>query len=206
MHLSRIKFHNNMKKAVLFVFLLLVSLEGFAGNDWAKRTWTFEVGLGNIYTPNKMFFDRVVPGLSAYAEANYNFRQIPLSVGARIQGDVFGRQINPDFNDIPPMPESEIFPSARLLLTADYHIPFNRNLSLFVGSGIGIGKCEITENLVREGKNYYIIPGEPYATEYPFSLQPRIGLLIVHSLRVSLSYTYGDKANSFFGLHAGYVF
>ena len=87
-----------MKKAVFFVFLLLVSLEGFAGNDWAKRTWTFEVGLGNIYTPNKMFFDRVVPGLSAYAEANYNFRQIPLSVGARIQGDVFWRQINPDYS------------------------------------------------------------------------------------------------------------
>ena len=195
-----------MKKAVFFVFLLLVSLEGFAGNDWAKRTWTFEVGLGNIYTPNKMFFDRVVPGLSAYAEANYNFRQIPLSVGARIQGDVFWRQINPDYSDYPFLPETHSFPSGRLFLTADYHIPFNRNLSLFVGSGIGIGKCDSTENLVREGKNYYIIPGEPYATEYPFSLQLRVGLMIWKSLRLMLSYTYGDKANSFFGLHAGYVF
>ena len=195
-----------MKKSVLFVLLLLVSFEGFAGNEWAKRTWTFEAGLGNIYTFNKMFFDRVVPGVSAYAEANYNFPQIPLSVGARIQGDVFWRQINPDFNELPPMQENVTFSSGRLFLTADYHVPFNNNLSLFVGSGIGIGKCNTTENLERKGKNYYTIPGEPYATEYPFSLQPRIGLLIVHSLRVSLSYTYGDKANSFFGLHAGYIF
>ena len=192
-----------------WIICLLTLLPGtlLAQNSRFDRPWTVELGLGYIYAPNRLFFDSSEPGLSAYTEVNYNFKMIPLSVGAHLEGDVFNRVIKSENGRAyhPLDYDGMLYTSLRLMVVSDYHWLVRRQYSLFAGLGVGGAYCSNTKDLKRTGYRSYSSSGD--GTEYPLSAQVRVGgIFLRRHMRVSLSYTYGDVANSFIGLHVGYIF
>ena len=193
----------DMNKFSILISLLMLSVTTtFAGTplSWAKRNITVELGVGINYAPNSLIFDQVQTGWSAFVEPHYNFSALPLSLGLHLQGDIFARKwkgSNIDYGG-----EGLGFPSARLLLTGDYHWLLSPKAALFVGVGAGNAICRSTEDIELIGTSTYVSSGN----ERPFAALIRGGVTLSQSFRIALSYTSGDAANSFFCLHTSYIF
>ena len=185
-----------MKKYILFVLALICSVGLHAQHPWAKRSFVGELGVGANYAWQKMIFTCSTPGLSAFGEVRYNFESLPLSVGVREQADVFQRKGRYDWQNMDYL-------SYRFLLVCDYHRCLSPKVVGFAGIGLGMAHLDISENLrfVDPESSSFTDEG-PYSV---FSFQPRVGIILSKRVRVSVSYTYGDRANSFLGLHIGYV-
>ena len=185
-----------MKKYILFFLTLICSAGLHAQHPWAKRSLVGEVGLGTNYALQKMFFSCSTPGLSAFGEVRYNFESLPLSIGVREQADVFQRKGRYEWQNLDYL-------SYRFLLVGDYHQWCSPKLVGFAGVGLGMAHLDNSENLrLDDSESSFYIDDGPYSV---FSFQPRLGIILSNRIRVSVSYTFGDRANSFLGLHIGYV-
>ena len=185
-----------MKRLIIIILAVCCSVGLYAQHPWAKRSFVGEIGIGTNYTWQTMIFSSSMPGLSAFGEVRYNFEAIPLSIGVREQADVFQRKGPNDWQNMDYL-------SYRFLLVGDYHYWLSNRFVGFAGIGAGIAHVDNSDSLAfsKPDSSSYIDDG-PFTV---FSFQPRVGLIIAKRLRVMLSYTYGDRANSFLGLHIGYV-
>lgn len=185
-----------MKKQILFFVSLFCSLGLYAQHPWAKRSLVGEVGLGSNYAWQTMIFSRSTPGLSAFGEVRYNFESLPFSIGVREQADLFQRKGRHEWQNMDYL-------SYRFLLVGDYHRWLTTKVIGFAGFGLGVAHVDNSENLYLgdTDSSFYIDDG-PFSV---FSFQPCIGIILSKRIRISVSYTYGDRANSFIGLHVGYI-
>lgn len=179
--------------------VLLILCLSVLGIPLSAQGFGFEAGIGGNYAFNRMFYDKNVPGLSGYLEASYSLSSIPLTIGARVQGDGFSRVSK---ETIARDGVGGTFFSYRFFLTSDRVWALSHTSSFFAGVGAGIAYC-------RRTKNYKFSEDMMTTTDdgnkYPFSIMPRVGYILNGKYRFSLSYVYGDSANSFLCLHVGFI-
>lgn len=188
-----------MRRALLLLFTLMVS-SVFSTKVYSfepERTWGIEVGVGANCAFNRMFYDYTRMGLSGYLEGNYYAQGIPMSFGLHAQADGFSRE---SAQTIANSGVGSSFFSYRLMLTSNYYWSLNPTTTLFAGAGAGMAHCRRTEDFkYNEGVM------SDTGNKYPFTFMPRIGV-ITRRVKYTLSYVYGDSANSFLCLHVGYMF
>ena len=188
-----------MRKTLLLFFLLIATL-GLsieARSFEPVRTWGIEVGAGANCAFNKMFYDYTKMGLSGYLEGNYYAQGIPMSFGVHAQADGFSRE---SAQTIDNSGVGSSFFSYRLMLTSNYYWSLNPSTTLFAGAGAGIAHCRRTEDF-----KYTEGVMSDTGNKYPFTFMPRVGVT-TRRVKYTLSYVYGDSANSFLCLHVGYMF
>ena len=165
------------------------------GQEVYRKPLCFELGLGCIYSFDRLFFDYVHPGGCVYGEFRYNFKNSPIDLGISASAQIFDRTLGSE--------EKLDFISKNVMLVADYSFFQNSFLTGYVGIGSGLGFFEETEILEHRGYNYYVTTGDD---KYPLCIMPRIGVLVNRHLQLSLNYLFEDKANRHLGFRVGYAF
>ena len=193
-----------MKRIVVFVLLALVVIGGqdvvakcCAGkfNAAPVRALELEIGVGAITAAKKLDFDKNKVGYNLLAEVRYNLKRLPLDVGVRLDGDMFNRQMTIDKNMFK-------FRSFNALLVFDLNINRKGIFSPFIGLGIGGG---VTSNQAMTIKDVANQPIKETVNGAAFCCTPRVGVELFHRARVTLYYKHHKRANSHYGLSAGFV-
>lgn len=159
-----------------------------------EKMFNVELGVGGLYSFDKMIFDKVHPGLVGYAELRYNLKRIPLSLGLDASVQIFKRSTGH---------EELNYYSSNIMIVSDYSFYRADNIKLYAGFGVGTGSFEETEN-VRRGDR----PGSYTSSEGEslFCFMPRVGIEMLNHFRVSMGYLFEDAANRNLYLRVGYSF
>lgn len=178
--------------------LLLICLLFFATASWAQqrevRAFEVELGAGTTFGANRLRgvgFGKCGWGETAFVEARYNFKRLPIDLGFQLRGTIFGRKdyLGGWLN----------FSSVNYMLTSDYNFRRNTNCTLF--AGVGVGMVSIDGSAQTE-----IIDLGGYTDNGPSGsacVMPRVGVELFHRLRLTFSYLMEERAHRQFHLTVG---
>lgn len=125
-------------------FLILALFCLFHGNAQTQGhsigRFEGEIGAGLVYGTNKLIFDKINPGATFYAEARYNFKEIPLDLGLQFGGTIFHRESD--------KAGQLKFMSWTYMALTDYNFLRLRKVSFFAGVGVGYASLENTASIV----------------------------------------------------------
>ena len=181
-----------MKKVFISVLLAIFLVPCF-GQVKSKPSVELEIGVGGLYSFDKLFFDSVSPGVMPYGELRYNFHFAPVSIGVNASAQFFRRSVDDEKMD---------FNSKNVLLVADYSFPLGGK-ELFAGIGAGMGFYDQRDDLQRGRNGQFFYVDE---VSGPFCIMPRIGMRLGRHARLTMAYLFEDKANRNLNLRLGYIF
>ena len=194
-----------MKKRILSIVLILALLPTML---WAQKRevarFEFEVGgaiaLGSAELRDlDLKWDSNEPGYSLHAEFRYNFPRIPFDVGVRVGSSFFNRDLWDVFQDAE-------FKSINAMGVVDYNFFRKSAVSLFVGVGLGYAALDTSHlgDLTHQAPEIKeFIKDHSKGT---FCMQPRLGVELLHRIRLTASYLYQGSASNHFDVSVGIVF
>ncbi len=182
-----------MKKVIIAVLLIFAPIIGLCQSG-RNRVVSVEIGMGGLYSFDRLFFDKVSPGLSPYGEIRYNFKNIPLSLGVGASAQIFTRSFeSSEYCD---------FTSTNLMIVSDYAFYRHLQFKSYFGLNLGVGIYELSGSVKHEGVGFYSCSGE----NSPLCVVPHVGVEVWNHLRLSMGYMFEDKANRNLYLRIGYAF
>lgn len=180
-------------KKLLLLFVLLGCTGAYAQKPRVVRALEVEVGAGMTFGAANIGFDKTKIGELGFVELRYNMRELPLDLGFRVNGLVFGREIDRvNLN----------FLSTNFMVTSDLNIGRKSKFAPFVGIGVGYASFENSSQIVAHGDGEYTDDGPGGSVCF----MPRVGIELFHHLRVSGYYMIEERGNRHFGLTLGVVF
>lgn len=193
------------------LLMMLLSMVAMVAKSWDgdRKHFRVEVGLGPEFGANHVadLHNRI--GGMVYAEADYAFSAIPITVGLNVSRSVFSRQykyrVNDDSGMLTMHGAADVnFWSTNYMVTADYYVDIKRNVQFFAGAAVGMCKVKFTNEVEVEPIEFGVTVGDS-GTSGTAAFVPRIGL-IVTNLRLTIGYKLQEKANRAAFLSAGYIF
>lgn len=193
------------------LLMMLLSMVAMVAKPWDgdRKHFRVEVGLGPEFGANHVadLHNRI--GGMVYAEADYAFSAIPITVGLNVSRSVFSRQykyrVNDDSGMLTMHGAADVnFWSTNYMVTADYYVDIKRNVQFFAGAAVGMCKVKFTNEVEVEPIEFGVTVGDS-GTSGTAAFVPRIGL-IVNNLRLTIGYKLQEKANRAAFLSAGYIF
>ena len=185
------------RSLILLFAALLICGSGVAatkspGKAARVQALEFEVGASIITPSEKLNFDKKSVGWNLAAELRYNCPTRPFDFGLRIDGDGFYRKLTLN-------KESFKFRSYNALFLVDLNINRQGIITPFIGVGLGAGIYDNEQHIAASDITKERLKG---AT---FCCMPRVGVEVIHRIRVTLYYKYFLTANSHFGLSLGFA-
>ena len=193
------------------LLMMLLSMVAMVAKSWDgdRKHFRVEVGLGPEFGANHVadLHNRI--GGMVYAEADYAFSAIPITVGLNVSRSVFSRQykyrVTDDSGMLTQHGAADVnFWSTNYMVTADYYVDIKRNVQFFAGAAVGMCKVKFTNEVEVEPIEFGVTVGDS-GTSGTAAFVPRIGL-IVNNLRLTIGYKLQEKANRAAFLSAGYIF
>ena len=203
------KSNRHMKQRILMIMLL--SMVTMVAKPWDgdRKHFRIEVGLGPEFGASIVsdLYNRI--GGMVYAEADYAFSAIPVTVGFNVSKSVFLRQYKYRMTDDAGMltmwgAADVNFWSTNYMVTTDYYVDIKRNVQFFAGAAVGMCKVEFTKEVEVEPMEFGISIGDK-GTSGTAAFMPRIGVM-VNNLRLTLGYKLQEKANRAAFFSVGYIF
>lgn len=193
-----------MKKLIfVFVSVLLCFLQGraqtgpSAAADRRIGCIEGEIGGGISFGADKLDFDKSLLGATFYAEARYNMQRLPLDVGMQVGGTIFHRE---------SIAAGRLkFKSWNVMAVTDYNFRRYKKISLFAGVGLGYASLENSAPIAFDDTQPNWGGFSTGSKRGSFCFMPRIGIELLHHLRVTFDYKLQEKANRHFGLSLGVV-
>lgn len=193
-------------KKLFFVFALLLpcSMPGnaqtrqFEVADRQVGRFEGEIGGGISFGAARLNFDNNKLGATFYAEARYNMQRVPLDVGVQVGGTIFHREsINAG---------QLKFRTWNVTAVTDYNLRRYGKISFFAGIGLGYASLDNSAPITLDDSQPNWGGFSTGTKTGSLCLMPRIGVELLHHLRVTLDYKLQEKANRHFGLSIGVVF
>lgn len=172
------------KKILLCIFMALPALFVKGQNSIPEiKKFEFEISVGTTYGIDKFVGDKKL-GPAFALEGRYNFSQLPMDIGVELYlGSTVRGYEEVDLSN-------RIF---SFMAFTDYNFNRGKNISPFVGLGMGIASCDVIEGSYGEE-----------GARYVFS--PRIGVEFFRHLRVTCYSKICQKGYNNVGLSIGYAF
>lgn len=184
-----------MKRLIICLLLLSVLPTPSRSQQRPVRALEAELGGGITFGASALHaagFDKAKTGATGFFELRYNMRRLPLDVGFRIGGTVFGREIC-------RTGEKLNFSSGNFMAVVDYTYRRSSGCMLFAGAGMGLATLGNSASIECLGDGGYVDNG----SDRSFCFMPRVGVEFWHRLRLTCSYMVEDKANRHFDLTVG---
>lgn len=157
-----------------------------------------EIGGGFSFGADKLNFDKNKLGATFYAEARYNLQRIPLDVGVQAGGTIFHRE---------SVNAGQLkFKTWNVTAVADYNFRRYKKIAFFAGIGLGYASLDHAAPITFDDSQPNWGGFSAGTKTGSFCFMPRIGVELLHHLRVTLDYRLQEKANRHFGLSLGVVF
>lgn len=193
----------SMKK-LIFVFALLCFMQGNAQISQSpvvgRKVGCIEgeIGGGFSFGADKLNFDKNKLGATFYAEARYNMQRVPLDVGVQVGGTIFHRE---------SVNAGQLkFKTWNVTAVTDYNFRRYKKISFFAGIGLGYASLDNSAPITFDDSQPNWGGFSTGTKTGSLCFMPRIGVELLHRLRVTLDYKLQEKANRHFGLSLGVVF
>ena len=202
-YLVGVYYFAGMKK-LIFVFALLWFLQGnaqtsqLAGAERQVGRFEGEIGGGISFGADKLNFDKNKLGATFYTEARYNMQRVPLDVGVQVGGTIFHRE---------SVNAGQLkFKTWNVMAVTDYNLQRHKKISFFAGIGLGYASLDHSAPITFDDSQPNWGGFSTGTKTGSFCFMPRIGVEVLHHLRVTIDYKFQEKANRHFGLTLGVVF
>ena len=157
-----------------------------------------EIGGGITFGADKLNFDKNKFGATFYAEGRYNIQRVPLDVGVQVGGTIFHRE---------SVNAGQLkFKTWNVMAVTDYNLRRHKKISFFAGVGLGYASLDNSAPITFDDSQPNWGGFSTGTKTGSFCFMPRIGIELLHHLRVTFDYKLQEKANRHFGLTFGVVF
>lgn len=157
-----------------------------------------EIGGGIPFGADKLNFDKNKLGATLYVEARYNMQRVPLDVGVQVGGTIFHRE---------SVNAGQLkFKTWNVMAVTDYNLRRHKKISFFAGIGLGYASLDHSAPITFDDLQPNWGGFSTGTKTGSFCFMPRIGVELLHHLRVTFDYKLQEKANRHFGLTLGVVF
>ncbi len=204
--------NNAIHLVALILFCLLSGVLRAQTED--VRRFEVELGLGIAASPEKLNFDNAESGYIFFAEARYNFADVPVNIGLHWSTQLIGRELEGYYKPDPTGWCMVNYNTNAIMVVSDYTFRRGKRISFFAGAGVGIANYRTqSELLIKDGYSFgsddFNIEEHSYRVPYSeytgICFMPRVGVEFFNHLRLTADYKIGKKGYNHFDFTLGVV-
>lgn len=184
-----------MKKYVLVIFLMFVSLGLYAQNNNVKQL-EFEIG-GGFNLGGKIYNGSSKIGMQIFFEPRLNIANSPFDVGLQAALGYFDR------NEDSFGRANTVRHRGMLVTFVDYNYRKWNNVALFGGLGVGFSAVNYESSWIDSSTGRRT---KDTVFDRSFVVNPRVGIELWNHLRFTLEYKLMKKEYSYVALNVGFTF